>query len=77
MTKTIDKTKPGEDLKERVRAIKDQLPTNWKEILADQFPEYDSLKGANMFRNVISGRQAPDITLCQRMEQLVINSKLP
>jgi hypothetical protein len=70
MPKTIDKTKPGDNLKGRIKAIKDRLPDNWKEILCETMPEYDSLKGANILRNVISGKSTPSVELCEAMEKI-------
>lgn len=49
----LDKKKA---LRERVLAIKDQLPTNWRAILVAKYPQYDKMIYASLLANVVAGR---------------------
>ena len=50
------------DLKNRVEAAHPLLPRNYKKIIAERYPEYNSMEGASKISNVISGRSTCETT---------------
>ena len=59
---------PDQMYKERVISIKDKLPKNFRQIIYDTFPEYNTAKGAILINNVVVGR-SPDVRLTEILLQ--------
>ena len=53
----------------KIEAIKALLPKDWKQQIAAEFAEYDTLKGGELLRNWYCGRSA-DPVLTERAEAL-------
>jgi hypothetical protein len=58
-------------LKMRVLAIRSQLPANVRARILDQFPDYDTAKGAKKIHNVLGGASS-DERLTDFLESLVL-----
>jgi hypothetical protein len=48
------------NLRNRISAIKDLLPPNYKMIIATRWPDYDSMKGAGLLLNVVTLRSTDE-----------------
>lgn len=65
-----DSHKTGNDLlKEKVRNVKSRLPKNWRKILVDRYPEYDSLRMGTLLNNVFNLR-ATDVKITSVLEEI-------
>jgi hypothetical protein len=53
----------------RIKAVREFLPKNWRTILFEEYPEYDTKVGYNFVHNVINMRTA-DIYLTEKIEQI-------
>lgn len=57
-------------LRERVAAIKDKLPKNYRGIIIRQYPQYDTQQGAFLISNVVK-LSSTDEELTEILEQIV------
>lgn len=60
---------PSKYFKSRVKKIKNDLPKDWRSIVMNHFPEYDSAVGLRLMNNVHKGNSA-DMRLTEIMEQI-------
>jgi hypothetical protein len=74
MNNTLRKS-PNDAYKARVKAIKEKLPKNFREIIYEKFPKYNTAKGAMLINNVVALR-SPDITLTEILEQIAANNSV-
>ncbi|MDZ7898106.1 MAG: hypothetical protein U5N85_08770 [Arcicella sp.] len=70
-----DLKKTSEILKNRIKACKNFLPSNWRQQIINVAPEYDSLKGARLMDNVFKLRSS-DLRLTELIEQIVKSQSL-
>lgn len=68
----VNRVSANAEYKNRVKAIKDKLPSNWRDIIIRNFPKYGSQKAYVLMSNVLAGRSA-DVTLTEYMEAIVDN----
>ena len=68
--KTIEKIKPNDLISARIDAIKPLLPKNWKEILIEKYPEYNTIKGGAFINNALAKRTF-DVLFTERLEEIV------
>lgn len=66
----IDLKKTSEILKNRIKICKKLLPNNWRQLVVNLAPEYDSLKGARLMDNVFKLRSS-DLRLTELIEEIV------
>lgn len=65
----IKRISGAEHLKNQIREIKGDLPDNWKEILIKNFPEYNTMEGGRLVRDVYNLRSS-DGLLTDRLKQI-------
>ena len=65
----IKRISGAEYLKNQVREIKGDLPSNWKEILIKNFPEYNTMEGGRLVKDVYNLRSTDGI-LTDRLKQI-------
>lgn len=65
----------NELLKERIIAIRTQLPRDWKRRLIELAPEYNSLEYAAFVNNVLRGK-AFDVRLTELFEKIAQENQL-
>jgi len=68
-TKKPLRVDPGKACKDRVKKIKMYLPISYKQIILENFPEYETEKGHNLITYVINLRAA-DLRLTEILEQI-------
>ncbi len=67
--KTIERINPRKIYSKRIQVVKKKLPKNYKAVLIQYHPEYNTIAGAALINNVITGRTA-DIKLTEILEQI-------
>lgn len=62
--------KSNDILRERIKAIKPRLPNKYLDRIAELAPEYNTIKGAYLIRNIMTGRQT-HVHVTEILEQIV------
>lgn len=47
---------PGQQYKDRVAAVRNQLPHYYRQIIIQHYPEYDTAKGYTLITHVVRGK---------------------
>lgn len=63
------KRKPVQACKARVEAAKPNLPEGWVSILIRHYPEYDTIAGGHLLKNIIAGRSS-DLIITEIIEKI-------
>ena len=69
------RVKPIDHLKEKVKTIKEKLPKNFRSILLEKYPEYNTISGGTLVTNVMRFRSS-DVLLTERLEEIVRESEV-
>lgn len=67
--KELKRVNPRTATVNRVKAIKDKLPSNYRAIILSNYPEYNTAAGYSLISNVITGRTA-DNTVTEILEKI-------
>lgn len=57
-------------LKERVAAVKQRLPKNWRKLVFEKMPEFNTHSGSTLLTNVLAGRST-DYRITAILESIV------
>ncbi len=66
---SFKKVNPRDEYKKRVKAIRNNLPKNYKQILMHHYPVYDNHKGSIYVQNVVACR-ATDVLVTNILERI-------
>lgn len=68
-TKKPLRQSPNELCKERVKAVRNLLPKNAREIIYKKYPQYNNAEGVKLIDNVLHGASS-DVFLTQVLEEI-------
>jgi hypothetical protein len=68
-TQVLQRISPSDAYIQRVKAIKPNLPKNYRAIILSNYPEYNSVKGGVLIQNVVAMRTA-DVLLTEILEKI-------
>ena len=71
-TTFIEKTRS--EFKDRLEAVKHRLPSNWRQVIIANYPEYESVKNYSKLTSVYAGRSS-HLEIIELMER-VANGEL-
>lgn len=67
---------PNDMYRARVEKVKPFLPKNFREIIFEKFPEYNTSSNSNLIMNVLAGRSS-DVRLTEILEQIALKTPEP
>ena len=74
--KKVLRQSPDKFYKSEVLRIKKDLPKNIRDLIYENFPEYNTAKGHDLIMNVLAGR-SPDMKLTEILKQFALANIKP